>query len=289
MQPTEVARRYIDAWNQRSAAAINEMFVEGGTYTDPVSKGTLTGAAIGGFAEVLFASFPDLSFEITSNAETVSGAVLEWTMRGTNIGSLSGLPPTGARIAQPGIDVIRVSGDKVLSVRGYFDRQIMLDQLGLQVVVQPHQVGPITFGTSTRLRSGSDATPGAFSLTMVDASSDEEVQQIKMYSKQIILGMPAMPGFLSFLSAVVGRRLYTVSAWTGPEDAHSVMRHEVHKEASSGFLGGRLGTAFHSSIWTPYHISARWVRCPSCGRVAGAKEAESVCTCGSMLPEVPFW
>ena len=290
MQRTEVARRYIDAWNIRSPAAINEMFVEGGTYTDPVSKGTLTGAAIGGFAGGLFASFPDLTFEITSNEETASGVVLEWTMRGTNTGSLSGLPPTGAQIAQPGIDLIRVSGDKVLSVRGYFDRQTMLDQLGLQVVVQPHQVGPITFGTSTRVRSGSNATPGAFSLTMVDASSDEEVQQIKMYSRRIILGMPSMPGFLSFLGAVVGRRLYTVSAWTGPEDARCVMRHEAHKEASSEFLRGKLGTAFHSSIWTPHDMSARWIRCPSCGRVTGAKEGESACTCGSMLPEgPPFW
>ena len=289
MQPTEVARRYIDAWNIRSPAAINGMFVEGGTYTDPVTKGPLTGAAIGGFAEGLFVPFPDLTFEITSNEETASGVVLEWTMRGTNTGSLSGLPPTGARIAQPGIDVIRVSGDKVLSVRGYFDRQTMLDQLGLQVVVQPHQVGPVTFGTSTRLRSGSNATPGAFSLTMVDARSDQEVQEIRMYARRTILGMPAMPGFLSFLSAVVGRRLYTVSAWAGPEDAHCVMRDQAHKEASSEFLRGRLGSAFLSSIWTPHHISARWIQCPSCGRVTGVKEGERACACGLMLPEVPFW
>lgn len=290
MQPTEVARRYIDAWNTRSPAAINGMFVERGTYTDPVTKGALTGAAIGGFAEGLFAAFPDLSFEITSNAESTSGVVLEWTMRGTNTGSLSGLPPTGAQIAQPGIDVIRVSGDKVLSVRGYFDRHTMLDQLGLQVVVQPHQVGPVTFGTSTRLRSGSNATPGAFSLTMVDARSDEEVQEIRMYARRIILGMPAMPGFLSFLSAVVGRRLYTVSAWTGPEDARCVMRDQAHKEASSGFLRGQLGSAFLSSIWTPHHMSERWIRCPSCGRVSGGGDGQSQCACGSTLPELPvFW
>ncbi len=290
MQPTEIARRYIEAWNTRSPATISAMFLEGGTYSDPVTNGPLTGPAIEAFAEGLFASFPDLSFEITSNAESSSGVVLEWTMHGTNTGSLSGLPPTGARITQPGIDVIRVSGDKVLSVRGYFDRQTMLQQLGLQVVVQPHQIGPITFGTSTRVRSGSNATPGAFSLTMVDASSDEEVQEIRLYSRRIILGMPAMPGFLSFLGGVVGRRLYTVSAWTGPEEASCVMREEAHKEASSEFLRGKLGTAFHSSIWTPHQMSARWIRCPACGRVTGAQDGKSECACGSTLPELPvFW
>ena len=289
MQPTEIARRYIEAWNTRSPATISAMFLEGGTYSDPVTNGPLTGPAIDAFAEGLFATFPDLSFEITSNAESSSGVVLEWTMHGTNTGSLSGLPPTGARITQPGIDVIRVSGDKVLSVRGYFDRQTMLQQLGLQVVVQPHQIGPITFGISTRVRSGSNATPGAFSLTMVDARSDEEVQEIRMYSRRIMLGMPTMPGFLSFLGAVVGHRLYTVSAWTGPEEARCVNRDQAHREASSEFRRGELGTAFHSSIWTPHQMSPRWSRCASCGRVTGVKESGGVCLCGTTLPEFAFW
>lgn len=290
MQPAEVAQRYIDAWNTRSPAAINAMFLEGGTYSDPVTNGPLTGPAIGAFAEGLFASFPDLSFEITSNAETGSGVVLEWTMRGTNTGSLRGLPPTGARIAQQGIDVIRVQHDKVVSVRGYFDRQTMLEQLGLQIVVQPQQIGPITFGVSSRVRSGSTATPGAFSLTMVDARSDEEVQEIRTHSRRIMLGMPSLPGFLSFLGAVVGRRLYTVSAWTGPEEVHRVMRDEAHKESTSEFFRGKLGAAFHSSIWTPHHLSVRWIRCPSCGRMSGGGEGQSQCACGSTLPELPvFW
>ena len=289
MQPTEIARRYIEAWNTRSPATISAMFLEGGTYSDPVTNGPLTGPAIDAFAEGLFASFPDLSFEITSNAESGSGVVLEWTMRGTNTGSLRGLPPTGAQIAQPGIDVIRVQGDKVLSVRGYFDRQTMLEQLGLQVVVQPHQIGPVTFGSSSRVRSGSRATPGAFSLTMVDARSDEEVQEIRAYSRRIMLGMPSMPGFLSFLGAVVGRRLYTVSAWTRPEEVHRVMHDEAHKESAAEFFRGKLGTAFHSSIWTPYHLSTRWIRCPSCGRVSGG-DGQNQCACGSTLPELPvFW
>ena len=290
MQPTEVARQYIEAWNSRSPMTITGMFVDGGTYTDPVTGGPLTGSAIGNFAGGLFDAFPDLSFDIVSNAETASGVVLEWIMRGTNTGAFSGLPPTGARIAQPGIDVIRVSGDKVASVLGYFDRQTMLDQLGLQVIVQPHQAGPITFGVSTRVRSGSTATPGAFTLTMVDARSDEEVQQIRLYSRRILLGMPAMPGFLSFLGVIVARRMYTITAWTGPEEARAVLRDQSHREASSEFHHGELGTAFHSSIWAPLHFSARWTRCPSCGRMHGVKPGDTACGCGAGLPELSaFW
>jgi steroid delta-isomerase-like uncharacterized protein len=290
MKPTEVAERYIGAWNSRSTTAINEMFVENGTYTDPVTNGTLTGGAIGGFAGALFASFPDLNFEIASLAETASGVVLEWIMRGTNTGSFRGLPPTGASISQPGVDVIQVSGEKVATVRGYFDRQIMLEQLGLQVVVQPYQVGPIEFGVSTRMRSGNGTIPGAFSLTMVDARSDEEVQEVRLYSRQIILGMKSMPGFLSFLGVVVGKRLYTISAWTGPDEARAVMRHDVHKEATSEFIGGNLCSAFQGSVWTPHHVNPPWVCCESCGRAMRVKDGQRDCACGARLPEAPvFW
>jgi steroid delta-isomerase-like uncharacterized protein len=290
MQPTEVAGRYIGAWNSRSPAEITAMFVEGGTYSDPVTNGLLTGAAIGRFAEGLFASFPDLSFEINSNAETASGVVLEWTMRGTNTGSLRGLPPTSARIALPGIDVIRVSSDRIASLRGYFDRQTMLEQLGLQVVVQPHQVGPITFGTSTRVRSGNTTIPGAFSLTMVDARSDAEVQEIRLYSRRIMLEMPSMPGFLTVLGAVVARRLYTVSAWSSPEQAHEVMLSGPHKDATAAFFKSNLGTAFQSSIWTPYRFGPHWQRCASCDCMVAIEDETTKCRCGATLPESqPFW
>ena len=149
MRTTEVARRYIEAWNSRVPAAISGMFLEDGTYSDPVTQGALTGDAIAQYAAALFAAFPDLSFEITSNVEAGAGVVLEWIMSGTNTGSLRGLPPSGARIAVPGIDVIQVSAERIASLRGYFDRQALPEQLGFQVVVQPHQVGPITFGVSS--------------------------------------------------------------------------------------------------------------------------------------------
>jgi steroid delta-isomerase-like uncharacterized protein len=291
MHPTEITARYIDAWNARSPEGIAGMFHEQGTYSDPVTNGKLTGPAIGAFAAGLFAAFPDLGFEVIGNAESASGSVvLEWTMRGTNTGSFRGLPPTGARIALSGVDLVRVSGEKILSLQGFFDRQTMLEQLGLQVVVQPHEAGPIRFGVSTRVRSGSTATPGAFSLTMVEARSDEEVQEIRNYSRRIMLQMPEMPGFLTFLGVVVARRLYTISAWAGPEDAERVMRNDAHKDASSELFRGQLGAAFHSSIWTPNRMSRRWVRCPSCTRMLDPKSGETTCPCGAPLPEpVPFW
>jgi len=290
MRPTDVARRYIDAWNARSPSEIAGMFLESGSYTDPATAGPLTGEAIAQYAGNLFTAFPDLSFEITSNGEAPAGVVLQWIMKGTNSGSLRGLPPTGRVMALPGIDIIRVSGDRIASLQGYFDRQTLLEQLGLQVVVQPHQTGPVTFGVSTRVRSGNPATPGAFSLTMVDARSDAEVQELRLHSRRVMLQMPSMPGFLTFLGVVVGRRLYTVSAWSEPEQAHRIMLESAHKEASAALFKGNLGTGFHSSIWVPHKISPRWLRCSSCDRMVAAEDNSRACVCGAALPEPqPFW
>jgi steroid delta-isomerase-like uncharacterized protein len=288
---TEVARRYIDAWNSRSPAAIAEMFGEDGTYSDPATNGPLTGTGIAQFAQSLFSAFPDLGFEITSLAGTGADVVLEWIMTGTNTGSLRGvLPPTGKKIAVPGVDVIRVSGGRIASLRGYFDRQSLMEQLGLQVVVQPHQAGPVSFGVSTRVRSGDIATPGGLALTMIEARTDEEVQEVRSQSRKIMMGMPPIPGFLSFTGIVVGHRLYTMSTWTEPEQAHQIMANEEHRKATATMFNENLGRAFHTSIWAPVRIGPRWQRCESCNRMIAGEEGIKICSCGAPLPEVePYW
>ena len=134
----QIAQRYFEAWNRRDAAAIVATFADGGAYADPVTPRPLTGAAIGAYAEGLWATFPDLSFEFVSVAQNDSGLVAaEWLMTGTNSGSFNGLPPTGTAITLPGADFVRVEEDKIRSVQGYFDSISLPRALGLDVIVQP--------------------------------------------------------------------------------------------------------------------------------------------------------
>ena len=132
----QLAERYFDAWNRRDANAIVAVFAEGGTYTDPATQGPLMGTAIGAYASRLWASFPDLSFEIASLVEADGAIAAEWVMKGTNLGPWNGLPPTGASDTLSGADVI----------------------------VQPRTLGPFEFGVSTRITSGKTATPAAFKI-----------------------------------------------------------------------------------------------------------------------------
>ena len=164
--PLQVFERYVAAWNRHDASLIVAAFADGGTYTDPASSGPLTGAAIGTYAESLWHSFPDLSFEIVSLTHNVSGLVsAEWLMKGTNTGPMQGFPPTGRTVTLAGADFARIEGEKIVSVQGYFDAGAIPRALGMNVIVQPIAIGPFGFGTSVRASNGSTALPGAFSIT----------------------------------------------------------------------------------------------------------------------------
>jgi steroid delta-isomerase-like uncharacterized protein len=290
MSALEAARRYVAGWNARDTAALAASFRAGGTYEDPNTGGPIGTGALASYASALWTAFPDLSFEEAGWHEGALGEVtFRWIMRGTNRASLRGLPPTGATIALPGVDVITVCDDGVERVVGYFDTGTLMKQLGVMSVVQPYAVGPVRFGTCTQVRSASQAPPGAVSLTMIEARSDDEVGQIREVSRRIMLQLPAMPGFISFQGTVVGRRLSTVTLWESAEAARQVLREASHREGTARMFGGELGQAFNASTWTLDRLGELRVRCPGCGRIRDGV-AMPACGCGAPAGERPaYW
>jgi steroid delta-isomerase-like uncharacterized protein len=143
-----MAQRYFDAWNAHDGEAIAATFAHGGTYSDPiVSK--LDARATAEYANGLFASFPDLTFDFSPIGLTGDGIVAaQWLRRGTNTAPFQGLPLTGNEITVPGADFIRLGAEGIESVEGYFDTRALPEQLGLDVIVQPSTIGPFAFGTS---------------------------------------------------------------------------------------------------------------------------------------------
>jgi hypothetical protein len=128
----------------------------------------------------MWSAFPDLVFDIRSIGHTEEGIVAaQWLMRGTNTGSCRGLPPTGRAVVLAGADFIQVEGDKIRSVQGYFDTRVVPEQLRLQVLIQPHAVGPFTFGTSTSVETGKKSKPGAFSITILQAVQTKKYRRSK--------------------------------------------------------------------------------------------------------------
>ncbi len=287
MKPIDVVHAYTDAWNRRDAQALLATFAEEGTYSDPNAGQGLTGEAIAAYVQRLWAAFPDLSFDSVSVAETADGRVAtEWLMRGTNYGSMNGLPPTNLPVELPGADFFQVENGKIRSVQGYFDSGSVPRQLGLQVIVQPTAIGPFQFGTSTGVSMGRPVAPGAFSITWLEANSEEQKQQVRDYSRQIVIEMTGMEGFLGFTSTVIGNRMCTVTAWETPEHPRRVMRLKTHQ---NGIAEVTEFTGL-TSVWVPIRI-ATTVQCQVCGKVVTSRDAtESTCSCGAEVPTLAsYW
>lgn len=291
MEPLEVAQSYFDAWNLQDPSEIAATFAPGGTYHDPATGQPLSGQAIADYTGGLFAAFPDLSFEIVSAGVTGDGTVAaQWIMRGTNSGPFGGGPPTGQSVELPGADFIVVYGDKIRSVQGYLDQRTFVEQLGLQVIVQPYSIGPVSFGDSVHLNLGKPTKPGAFSITAINVRSDEEAQEVRGFGRRILQEMAQMPGFISALTAKNGMKLFTMTAWENPDSPKQLLQGGAHKEAMERFFGPDFSTGGMTSVWVPDRVNAAWVRCQHCGDMVAHPGGDGKCRCGQTLPEqTPYW
>jgi len=293
MNPIDVAQQYFDAWNRRDPAAVLATMAEDGTYSDPGTGGPISGQAFAGYMQGLFAAFPDTSFTIASVGLAAPDLVAaQWIMRGTNTGSMMGLPPTGKPIELHGADFIRVSGDRITSVEGYFDSRVIPEQVGLQVIVQPKAIGPFTFGTAVRTWGGATGKPGAFSVTALHSRGAEDTKGVSELSRQVATELLGMKGFLGLVSVVVDDRMLTISAWETPEDPRQVMRGGTHGEAMKRFhgTGDTLGGGGYTAVFVPERINAMWVRCPACQKMADHAARQGTCGCGAALPApIAYW
>ncbi|HTI32352.1 MAG TPA: ester cyclase [Miltoncostaea sp.] len=286
MDTTDVAGRYFDAWNGHDEEAVAAAFVPGGEYRDPGVPDGLDPAATGAYAAGLWEAFPDLAFGVDDLVADGDRVWARWTMTGTNDGPYRGLPPSGRPITLPGADLLRVEPGGVRSVQGFFDGGTLVRQLGLQVIVQPERVGPFRFGNSVWASRGS-AEPGAVSLTVLEALSDEVQEEVRERTRVVVSALMEQPGFISVLAASVGRRMYTVAAWERPEDVER-LRESPHADAVRWFFGSGVALGAQTGVWAPHRLNGMWVRCDDCGEMV--QSGNGRCAAGHELREAPaYW
>lgn len=291
MDAAEIAERYVQAWNDHDPEGIVDCFAPGGTYEDPATGGALTGEAIAGYARGLFEALPDLRFEVRSTGPLGEDRLAsEWTMTGTHRGPYQELPPTGATVELPGTDVFEIEDGHVGSVRGYFDRQTLQEQMGLQVLVQPEEVGPATFGWGAHFAAPEEGEPGAVSLTKLRASSEEAVDRVQKLSRSILReDLVESPGFLGFYGGAAGRDMFTVTAWDDLDAVDDVLASDAHQRAVGEFHD-ELAEGGVLTVWVPEKMR-RLVRCRECGTMAEYERNGRSCpSCEADLPEPPdYW
>ena len=260
----DCVNRYFDAWNARDADAILASLSPHGTYQDPTTEGPISGEAFRGYLGALWAAFPDLNFETKNVGEVAPGRFAgQWIMRGTNTGSMRGLPPSNKTVEVEGADFFEIDGDRVGRVEGYFDAGAVPRQIGLNVIARPYAIGPFRFGDATAVQTGKTQKPGAFSVTYLEAADEASSQTVKDLSRDALVDMLHMDGFIGATTASFGTRMLTISAWDTPEDSRKVMSEGAHSAAMKQFYSGALSKGGFTSVWTAHRINPFFTRCDS--------------------------
>jgi len=155
-----VQRFYEEMWNQGNYDVADEVFSPEFVGHAPGDMGVRGNEAVKGFVKQWRDAFPDLN--ITIDAQHAEGEKVgtRFTCRGTNTGSLMGIPPTGKEATMYGAAITRVVDGKVVSDWGEFDVLGLLMQLGVVPSGPPGGGPPGRGGPPGGPPGGPDGPPG---------------------------------------------------------------------------------------------------------------------------------
>lgn len=126
-----VVRAHMDAESAHDFAAARATFAHPRYEIVPGAE-TFDGAeAVDAFYAETHGAFPDFTFEDTRLHHTTDSVVVETTFVGTHRGPWRGLPPTGRTVRYRMCNVFEFDGADLMCERLFFDRLVILQQLGL--------------------------------------------------------------------------------------------------------------------------------------------------------------
>ena len=102
-----VAERYFDAIARRDVEAMAALWAPDGVDHIASQVDAVGPAGVREYFTELFAAFPDLDTEVRSMVTEGDTTAVHWVATGTNVGTLWGVEPTGARASFEGIDMLR--------------------------------------------------------------------------------------------------------------------------------------------------------------------------------------
>jgi steroid delta-isomerase-like uncharacterized protein len=123
-----------EVWNQQLSEKIKTYLTSDYTIHqdagDPWEGKTLSQDDFKDRLQLSFVPFPDIHFKITTTIEEETCVAISWVMTGTNLGPISGFPPTGKSIRTTGMTFYHFEGSLISGHTQVFDRKLVMRQLG---------------------------------------------------------------------------------------------------------------------------------------------------------------
>jgi ketosteroid isomerase-like protein len=284
-EETDVVAAFYGAWNERDTDGITRLLAEGGSFADPLCRHPLSGEALRAYFGAVTAALPELRFTVRHTLRAGDNAVAIWSLSAVCKGALDDeVAAEDVPFVLEGVDVFELGHGRLRSVRRHFDRRVLAEQLGMQSIVEPVEVGTMTFGYSLR-DWVSNATPAVLGMTWIQARNQEEKLKIRGYARRIIKGFHEVPGFLGVVTGFAGLHGFTFTAWENEDALRAGVHGRDHVEAMRAFHEGASAGVF-TSVWQPLRLNRVWYRCTRCGTPNDAHAIERRCTkCGAEFPE----
>jgi len=130
MSPEELARAWVQAWNDGDFAAGNSLVADDAWLGITAPSAGTSKEQADQDARAWKAAFPDGRGTVKSVVANGNSAALEVEWTGTNTGSMVGMPPTGKAITARAAIFVTVANGKITRLMHYLDLAGMLTQIG---------------------------------------------------------------------------------------------------------------------------------------------------------------
>jgi steroid delta-isomerase-like uncharacterized protein len=132
-----LVRRFVEEfWNEGNTATADELMAVDAEIHMPTGE-VLKPDELKVFVGTWREAFPDWHSTFEELIAEGDRVAERWTGRGTHLGELQGIPPTGKRVEAPGSVFYRIVDGKIVEFRGQLDMMSLMQQLG--VIASPQQ------------------------------------------------------------------------------------------------------------------------------------------------------
>jgi len=122
---------YEEVWSRGNTSILSEIIAPQYIHHNPPFPEEARGSeGLERIVALYRGAFPDLIIPVDGLIAESDLVVVRWTARGTHLGALMGMPPTGKTIRVSGMEVLRIVDGKIVEEWTNWDQLGLLQQLG---------------------------------------------------------------------------------------------------------------------------------------------------------------